>query len=71
MGSKYPMRVSVPNRLVGPKGMSTCRVPAFHQVYRKDNLRAAVERLADRGCDPAPVLVDSLLDSVKNKGEAS
>ena len=30
MGSRYPVRVSGPNRLVGTKAMSSCRVPAFH-----------------------------------------
>jgi len=30
MGSRYPVRVSGRIRLVSPKGMSTCRVAAFH-----------------------------------------
>ena len=29
-GSRYPVRVSGSNRPIGPKGMSTCRVAAFH-----------------------------------------
>jgi len=32
-----------------------------------DNLRAAVERLADRGCHPDAALVDSLLKAVENQ----
>ena len=51
---------------------------ARHRDYRTtrryvqvdgDHLRAAVERLADRGCQPEAALVDSLLASVKNEGE--
>jgi len=33
-----------------------------------DNLRAVVERLADRGCYPDAGLVDSLLKAVENQG---
>ena len=48
---------------------------ARHRDYRTtrryvrvdgDHLRAAVERLADRGCHPDATLVDSLLASVEN-----
>jgi integrase len=64
------------SRLAPHVSTPTLMALARHRDYRTtrryvqvdgDHLRAAVERLADRGCQPEAALVDSLLASVKNE----